>query len=71
MRKMKSLPSSKIFLVLDISVHDTAMYEQYRINVELFVKEYNDERILNRLPTVRLEYYTSNTPPGSEDHKNL
>src|SRR5665647_1898583 len=31
--------TAKIFMVLDITVHDTAMYEQYRINVEPIIKK--------------------------------
>lgn len=30
----------KVFSVLDITVHDSAMYEQYRINVEPLIKKY-------------------------------
>lgn len=30
----------KIFLVLDITVHDSIMYEKYRIDVEPLIKKY-------------------------------
>ncbi|MDZ7615194.1 MAG: DUF1330 domain-containing protein [Flavobacteriaceae bacterium] len=32
--------SPKIFVVLDITVNDTIMYEQYRIKVEPIIKKY-------------------------------
>jgi len=36
--KSKETVSPKIFVVLDITVHDTIMYEQYRIKVEPIIK---------------------------------
>ena len=30
--------SPKIFMLLDITVHDTVMYEQYRVQVEPIIK---------------------------------
>ena len=41
----KSL-SPKIFVVLDITVHDTIMYEQYRIKVEPIIKKYNGKYLV-------------------------
>ena len=36
----KNTSSPKIFVVLDITVNDTIMYEQYRIKVEPIIKKY-------------------------------
>ena len=32
--------SPKIFMLLDITVHDTVMYEQYRVQVEPVIKQF-------------------------------
>ena len=32
--------SAKIFMILDITVHDTVMYEQYRFKVEPIIKKF-------------------------------
>lgn len=36
----------KVFMILDITVHDTAMYEQYRINVEKVIKDFGGKYIV-------------------------
>jgi len=36
----------KIFVVLDITVNDTIMYEQYRIKVEPIIKEYGGKYLV-------------------------
>ena len=41
---IKSKP--KIFLVLDITVHDSTMYEQYRIGVEPLIKKYGGKYLV-------------------------
>ncbi|WP_228853508.1 DUF1330 domain-containing protein [Aegicerativicinus sediminis] len=38
--------SPKIFVVLDITVHDTIMYEQYRVKVEPIIKSYNGKYLV-------------------------
>ena len=38
--------SPKIFVVLDITVHDTIMYEQYRIKVKPIIKKYNGKYLV-------------------------
>jgi len=38
--------TAKIFMVLDITVHDTAMYEQYRINVEPIIKKFGGKYLV-------------------------
>jgi len=38
--------SVKVFMVLDITVHDTAMYEQYRKNVEPLIKKYGGKYLV-------------------------
>ncbi len=38
--------SSKIFVVLDITVHDTAMYEQYRIQVEPIIEKFGGKYLV-------------------------
>lgn len=40
----KSKP--KIFLVLDITVHDSTMYEQYRVGVEPLIKKYGGKYLV-------------------------
>jgi len=42
----KEVLSPKIFVVLDITVHDTIMYEQYRIKVEPIIKKYNGKYLV-------------------------
>lgn len=37
--KSKNTSSPKIFVVLDITVNDTIMYEQYRIKVKPIIKK--------------------------------
>lgn len=37
---------AKVFVVLDIMVHDTAMYEQYRINVEEVIKNFGGKYLV-------------------------
>ena len=44
--KSKETLSPKIFVVLDITVHDTIMYEQYRIKVEPIIKKYNGKYLV-------------------------
>jgi len=36
----------KIYVVLDITVHDTIMYEQYRIRVEPIIKKYGGKYLV-------------------------
>ncbi|MCC5927004.1 MAG: DUF1330 domain-containing protein [Bacteroidetes bacterium] len=38
--------SPKIFVVLDITVHDTVMYEQYTIEIEPVVKKYGGKYLV-------------------------
>lgn len=38
--------SPKIFVVLDITVNDTIMYEQYRIKVEPIIKKYGGKYLV-------------------------
>lgn len=38
--------SAKIFVVLDITVHDTAMYEQYRIKVEDVIAKFGGKYLV-------------------------
>ncbi|MCC5926807.1 MAG: DUF1330 domain-containing protein [Bacteroidetes bacterium] len=38
--------SPRIFVVLDITVHDTAMYEQYRIEIEPIVEKYGGKYLV-------------------------
>nr|MBC7612432.1 hypothetical protein [Pseudopedobacter sp.] len=45
--KSKQTLSPKLFVVLDITVNDTIMYEQYRIKDEPIIKKY-DEKYLVR-----------------------
>jgi uncharacterized protein (DUF1330 family) len=42
--KDTSLP--KVFVVLDITVNDTIMYEQYRIEVEPIIKKYGGQYLV-------------------------
>ena len=44
--KSEQMVSPKIFVVLDITVHDTIMYEQYRIKVEPIIKKYNGKYLV-------------------------
>lgn len=44
--KAKATLSPKIFVVLDITVHDTIMYEQYRIKVEPVIKKYGGKYLV-------------------------
>jgi uncharacterized protein (DUF1330 family) len=44
--KSKETISPKIFVVLDITVHDTIMYEQYRIKVEPIIKKYGGKYLV-------------------------
>lgn len=36
----------KVFVVLDITVHDTLMYEQYRINVEKVIRDFGGKYLV-------------------------
>ncbi len=36
----------KIFMLLDITVHDTVMYEQYRIKVEPIIKKFGGKYLI-------------------------
>lgn len=38
--------SAKIFVVLDITVHDTAMYEQYRVKVEDVISKFGGKYLV-------------------------
>ena len=38
--------TAKIFMILDITVHDTSMYEQYRINVEPLIKKFGGKYLV-------------------------
>ena len=44
--EQKAPTKPKIFSVLDITVHDSAMYEQYRINVEPIIKKYGGKYLV-------------------------
>jgi len=44
--KSKETISPKIFVVLDITVNDTIMYEQYRIKVEPIIKKYGGKYLV-------------------------
>lgn len=44
--KSNDTSSPKIFVVLDITVNDTIMYEQYRINVEPIIKKYGGKYLV-------------------------
>ena len=44
--KSEKTQSPKIFVVLDITVHDTIMYEQYRIKVEPIIKKYGGKYLV-------------------------
>ena len=37
---------AKIFMILDITVHDTSLYEQYRINVEPLIKKFGGKYLV-------------------------
>ena len=38
--------SPKIFMILDITVHDTVMYEQYRVKVEPVIKKFGGKYLI-------------------------
>ena len=38
--------SPKIFMMLDITVHDTVMYEQYRVQVEPIIKQFGGKYLI-------------------------
>ena len=38
--------SPKIFMLLDITVHDTVMYEQYRVQVEPVIKQFGGKYLI-------------------------
>ena len=38
--------SAKIFMMLDITVHDTVMYEQYRVQVEPILKQFGGKYLV-------------------------
>ena len=38
--------SPKIFMLLDITLHDTAMYEQYRVKVEPIIKQFGGKYLV-------------------------
>ncbi len=44
--EQKATTKPKIFSVLDITVHDSAMYEQYRIGVEPLIKKYGGKYLV-------------------------
>ena len=44
--KSEKTQSPKIFVVLDITVNDTIMYEQYRIKVEPIIKKYGGKYLV-------------------------
>lgn len=44
--KSKDTSSPKVFVVLDITVNDTIMYEQYRIKVEPIIKKYGGKYLV-------------------------
>jgi len=44
--KSKDTSSPIIFVVLDITVHDTVMYEQYTIEIEPIVKKYGGKYLV-------------------------
>lgn len=44
--KSKDTSSPKIFVVLDITVHDTVMYEQYTIEIKPIVKKYGGKYLV-------------------------
>ncbi|MEO8232013.1 MAG: DUF1330 domain-containing protein [Ignavibacteriota bacterium] len=44
--KSKNTLSPKVFVVLDITVNDTIMYEQYRIEVEPIIKKYGGKYLV-------------------------
>jgi len=39
-------PEPKVFVVLDITVNDSAMYEQYRLNVEPIIQKYGGKYLV-------------------------
>jgi len=42
----KNASESKVFLILDITVNDSIMYEQYRVNVEPMIKKYGGKYLV-------------------------
>ncbi|PKP28815.1 MAG: hypothetical protein CVU01_03120 [Bacteroidetes bacterium HGW-Bacteroidetes-18] len=44
--KKQNTNKPKIFVVLDIMVHDTAMYEQYQISVEEIIKSFGGKYLV-------------------------
>ena len=44
--EQKAPAKPKIFSVLDITVHDSTMYEQYRIGVEPLIKKYGGKYLV-------------------------
>lgn len=44
--KHKNTLSPKVFVVLDITVNDTIMYEQYRIKIEPIIKKYGGKYLV-------------------------
>ena len=45
-KAVKNDVKPKVFVVLDITVHDSVMYEQYRINVEPIIQKYGGEYLV-------------------------
>ncbi|MCH8559069.1 MAG: DUF1330 domain-containing protein [Balneolia bacterium] len=44
--KSEDASSARIFVVLDITVHDTVMYEQYTIEIESIIKKYGGKYLV-------------------------
>ena len=45
-KEVKDDVKPKVFVVLDITVNDSIMYEQYRINVEPIIKKYGGKYLV-------------------------
>lgn len=45
-KAVKNDVKPKVFVVLDITVNDSVMYEQYRINVEPIIQKYGGEYLV-------------------------
>jgi uncharacterized protein (DUF1330 family) len=45
-KEVKDNARPKVFVVLDITVNDTIMYEQYRINVEPIIQKYGGKYLV-------------------------
>lgn len=45
-KEVKDNARPKVFVVLDITVNDTNMYEQYRINVEPIIQKYGGKYLV-------------------------